>query len=212
MIKRYDALIESFLLQRLKTKQANLCEEILTHFLKHNLTINKQQYDELCLRMAKESLRVYPIADRSLVRAGVRRAKYIFIVACIAIVISIGSIYDFSAAKSALFISPLIMSFVSMLVTLATIEIVHTQRVKAAYHSVIATYLNEINETPEFTSSVKSMQALFNKIPSQKNKETQQVKSKPTITTPQAMMNTSRILPFDAQEDIDLELGGYSMN
>ena len=57
MFKSYDNLIESMLRKRLYAMKSKLMGDILILFRKENPSICREQYNELCIRMAKEEIK-----------------------------------------------------------------------------------------------------------------------------------------------------------
>jgi hypothetical protein len=161
MFKWFDRVVEKVLYNRFEKNRTQMKEKPLKKVLKENPDLTRAEFNELCNRIAKEEIRVYPIVDRALLRAGIIRAKYNFLLVGITSTLIIGSLGGFSSNSVLPFISPLATAFFAMANTLITIEIPYKQRAKAAYESVIKVYSHERKPDPSFNASLQAMRALF---------------------------------------------------
>lgn len=161
MFKFFDRFLENIIAKKYLRMKNKMKADTLRQFLMTYPQTSALEFDELCGRIAKEDVRVYHIVNRSLLRAGITRARYTFFAICIGVFIVIGGINGFDFSNKFIFISPVLMAFVAMIISIATIEITYNQRVKAAYQSVISTYLLEKDPEPSYKSTLYALRALY---------------------------------------------------
>lgn len=148
-----DDWIEEKLYQKFSKRRLGIIEKMLETFFSTHPNLSDKDRKELIEKIAKEDIRVHAITDRSLLRAGIHKAKYVFLGAATATVIVVGSLGAFSSGSITPFVTPLASAFVSWVASIATIEISFEQRVKAGYDTAMANYDPEMQELEKQTSA-----------------------------------------------------------
>lgn len=138
-----DKKIEKKLKKKLDAKKPKHIAEALSELKDTHPEIDTEMFEEIRLKFMSEANRVTEIADSSLLRAGIRRAKWMllgsFIVTAGLIGITVAVTHG-----SAIILLPLVSPLVTWLLTVVTIPINYDERMIGGLNSKLIEYYEEI--------------------------------------------------------------------
>lgn len=155
MIGFIDNKLGNFILSRLHKRRENVIAQTLEDY-RVSRGANEHTLAALKEKLEFEMTRVFAIADESIVRERIMRARYTFWITAI---IGTSFILAFAAfpvtTSIAPFFSPLVGAFVAWAVAIVTIPIGYNTRVKGAMTSAISTFELERRQ-PDSTFNVQN--------------------------------------------------------
>jgi Skp family chaperone for outer membrane proteins len=154
----FDTTIENIFKKYLHKKRDYYINKALNKFIKkHNP--DPKVINELKILLETEALRLYPMADKSILRERIKRARVVFIITAILSIILAIILIVLTKGTALILITPLFSALFAWIATLATIPIGYDQRIKGGMDSVIAVFeeklmkennLNVENEVKNF--------------------------------------------------------------
>jgi hypothetical protein len=165
MFKFIDRKIEKYMLKRLHKRRKKIVNEAIAAFRKKHANCSQEVLDVLVVLIEKEANRIYPMIDKSILHAGIKRARYVFWVTTISSIIIVGVMGAFTSGAALPFIIPVCSAVVAWLVALGTTPVLYNQRVQGAMASVISSLEEFLEKNPELeVSKLLSNPAELNEI------------------------------------------------
>lgn len=153
MFSFFDKPIEKLFKRGLYKQRQYYIRKAINKFIKQNHP-DERTIAALKAKLEEEADRVYAIVDKSVLRAGIKRAKWTFLLTAIASTIIIGVLGFFSSGAILPFIIPVLAAFITWAVSLATIPFAYNERIKGGLDSVVLTFKKSLNADsdaePEF--------------------------------------------------------------
>lgn len=131
-----DKKIENILKKNLHKKKTKYLNRAIKNFSAEHPEVDSAQLDNLREMLIKEMDRSSYIADKSILRAGIKRAKLVFLATFIVTAIIIGVIAAVTHGAGIAFL-PLLTPVVAWVVTIATIPLLYNERIVGSMDSVL---------------------------------------------------------------------------
>lgn len=129
MFNVIDRKIKKFLEKILHKRKRKFIDQALQKFIETHPRINQAKINELKEKLEEESDRVYAIVDKSLLEAGIKRARFTFWLTAALSLVLVGPLIVFTSGVALPIFTPLIMAIIAWLVSLVTIPINYNERV-----------------------------------------------------------------------------------
>jgi len=140
-----DDLIEKWMLHRLHKKKGKFVNQVLEEFKKRHPDIEDDKVDTLHKKLLQEVDRIYDIIDKSVLHAGIKRAKLVLLATLVITVVVIAVTAIASSGGSALLLLPLLAPLAAWVVTLFTIPISYNERIVGGLNAVVHAYERELS-------------------------------------------------------------------
>lgn len=149
MLGFIDKKIEALMQKSLHKKREKMIAKALKDYVAGH-PLDEAQTEELRERLESDTDRFLKIIDRSVLRAGLLRARYVFWITAIfgtAIVVALAA-YPVTTSIAPFFV-PLAAAFVGWAVSVATIPLSYIESIKGICAATIASYEKEMLEQQE---------------------------------------------------------------
>lgn len=124
-------------------KRSNLITQKLKEFKKKHPSIST---DLLESDLEIEADRIYSMADKSIITAMIKRARYTFWMTIITTTIVVGALGAFSGGTALPFITPLLSAFAAWAISLVVIPTSYNERVKGGMDSIILHFERHLSQ------------------------------------------------------------------
>lgn len=148
-----DHYVEKKLRKQLYKKKQKYFDDALADFIKHNPDVDDAHIQILKEKLLHEENRIYDIVDKSLLHAGVKRAKLILVATFIVTAILLGIVAVLTHGSGLIFL-PLIAPLIAYIATVLTIRISYNDRIIGGLNAVIHAYEQELKKENNNTESL----------------------------------------------------------
>lgn len=168
LLQSFDLWVEKKIINRCKLRKDKHFKKASEMVEENHSNLSEKQYSEVLEKVKIEINRVHKMAERSICRTGIIKAKYVTLATMSANIITVGCLGGFFSGSFLPFLSPLITGVVSIIINLLLIENTLDERVKGGYESVIESFLQQTNISISTNSTLHINQLLPDYSPSLK--------------------------------------------
>lgn len=136
--------IQKSIRKKLLKKKESLIKETINNFSAENRDASKADLEELEKRLKNESIRVFEIVDKSIIRDRVKRGWYTFVGTAILGTVVAAATFVATHGSSLLFVTPLTGAFISLYLNHSTTYKSAERRVKGGFEGVRKSFETEL--------------------------------------------------------------------